>query len=258
MNLSSLIHWVIDSPSIIAGAPPVESHSPFLSSHSSLPSAPYTGNHRLGFVYQYVCGHLFQQHPEYNAVHEELQINSQGRTLGAIDFINQHRSGSWQHWEVAIKFYLLKDGFWYGPHAHDRLDLKVQHMLEKQLPFSQSDAFQHAYPDWPTLTQHLLMQGRLYINPFSEEVAPDSLMFANYQPEKTITINQQRTTGYWCYQHEAWRIKDPLFLLNKPEWITGRRDSTPRYHHDASGFVHCQSQSGQFWFIVPDTWPNNQ
>lgn len=256
MNLPRLTQWVINSPAIVSGAPPIESHSPFLS-HQSLSFEPYTGNHRLGFVYQYLCGKLFQHHPDYHSVYEELQINAQGRTLGAIDFINEHRSQSWQHWEVAVKFYLLKQGFWYGPHAHDRLDLKIQHMLEKQLPFSQSEAFRQAYPDWYALSQHLLMQGRLYVNPFEKEPIPDTLTFEHYQPEYTVKINPDRVTGYWCYHSETHRINEPLFLLSKPEWIIGRSDNTPRYDGSGEGFVHCQSQSGQFWFILPDAWPNN-
>ncbi len=76
----------------------------------------YDGNPRLGFLYQYLCTKLLTCSPRYELVAEEIQLNdATGRTIGAVDLIlkdvesNQH-----EHWEVAIKFYLLHQGVWYG------------------------------------------------------------------------------------------------------------------------------------------------
>ena len=248
MNLRKISDWIITTPSLLLGSAPIAVFSPF--SHPS-PShlAPYTGNRRLGFVYQHLCSVLFQHSEYFGAVHEELQINHQGKTLGAVDFVVETSDKEWQHWEVAIKFYLLHHGYWYGPNAKDRLDKKINHMLERQLPFSHTNEFSASYPQFGKPSQHLLMQGRLYINPFEPEEIPTYC--------SGISINLDRVVGHWCFQHQQHLIDEPLFLLDKPQWITGKSEENQSYSMDAKGFVHCQSESGTFWFIVPDDWPNN-
>ena len=248
MNLRTLSDWIITTPSLLIGATPIELFSPF-SQPSPEQLAPYTGNRRLGFLYQHLCSVLFHHSDHYLAVHEELQINHQGKTLGAVDFVVETSQKEWQHWEVAIKFYLLHQGLWYGPNAKDRLDIKIHHMLERQLPFSLTVEFTDAYPQFGIPTQHLLMQGRLYTNPFEPESVPTHC--------SGISINLDRVVGHWCFQHQQHLIDEPLFLLDKPEWITGKSDASQRYAMDGKGFVHCQSASGLFWFIVPNDWPND-
>lgn len=248
MNLRLLSDWIITTPSLLLGSVPIEVFSPF-SQPSPLNFPPYTGNRRLGFLYQYLCAQLFHHSDRYVSVEDELQINHQGKTLGAVDFVVKTMEGEWQHWEVAIKFYLLHQGYWYGPNAKDRLDIKIKHMLEKQLPFSHSPHFCEAYPQFGTPSQHLLMQGRLYTNPFEPEEVPTHCA--------AITLNPDRIVGHWCFQHQQHLINEPLYLLDKPQWITGKSSDCELYQGDATGFVHCQSLSGTFWFIVPNSWPNN-
>lgn len=87
-----------------------------------------------------------------------------------IGFLAKNRKTEhYEHWEVAVKFYLLHQGCWYGPNAEDRLDIKLDHMLNHQLPLSQHPLFIEQHPLWAGASQHLLMQGRLYTNPFSDE-----------------------------------------------------------------------------------------
>ncbi|MBF8999523.1 DUF1853 family protein [Vibrio nitrifigilis] len=246
MNLQQLAQWIISTPCLLKGNAPVESHSPFTSNTTMLKNE-YTGNRRLGFLYQFLCAELFHQHAKYQDIYEELQINQEGRTLGAVDFVLRTTEGQLEHWEVAVKFYLLHQGYWYGPNAQDRLDLKLNHMLNKQLPFSQSSAFIQAYPEFTDPTQHLLMQGRLYTNPFEPETVPQQCL--------NITINTDQIQGHWCYQSQQQRITTPLYLLEKHQWLTGADAQSPEYHGDAKGFVHCQDSNGKFWFIVPDSWP---
>ena len=248
MNLRLLSDWIITTPSLLLGSVPIEVFSPFSQpSPQDLPA--YTGNQRLGFLYQYLCSVLFRHCNRYVAIEEELQINHQGKTLGAVDFVVETQEGEWQHWEVAIKFYLLYQGYWYGPNAKDRLDIKIKHMLERQLPFSQTVEFTDAYPQFGTPSQHLLMQGRLYTNPFEPEPVPTHC--------SAITLNPDRIVGHWCFQHQQALIGETLYRLDKPQWITGKSAASPLYQGNEAGFVHCQSASGVFWFIVPDTWPNN-
>ncbi|SUP09810.1 type II citrate synthase [Vibrio metschnikovii] len=247
MDIKQLMQWVVTTPPLFQGSEPIVSKVPFIQpSYQQWPT--YQGNQRLGFIYQFLCQQLFTATPRYNAVSEEIQLNQQGTTLGSIDFIAKNRkTEQYEHWEVAVKFYLLHQGNWYGPNAEDRLDLKLNHMLNHQLPLSSNEAFCKHYPLWANAKPHLLMQGRLYTNPFQPEPVPNECL--------GHPLNPSQIQGHWCYQHQQSLIDEPLYRLEKPQWLTGRDKQSPRYQGEDLGFVHCQSQSGLFWFIMPNDWP---
>ncbi|WP_154180286.1 DUF1853 family protein [Vibrio furnissii] len=250
MDLKQLTEWVASTPSLFQPSPPIAGKTPFI--HYIPTEWPvYQGNQRLGFLYQYLCQQLFTATPRYNAVSEEIQLNQAGRTLGSLDFIvKNRRTEQYEHWEVAVKFYLLHQGLWYGPNAQDRLDLKLAHMLEHQLPLSASDAFMNTYPLWANAQQNLLMQGRLYMNPFEPENIPNECL--------GFALNTSQINGYWCYQDQQAQIEEPLYTLTKAQWLTGRTEDSELYDGGESGFVHCQTPSGRFWFIVPRHWPHSE
>ncbi|PMH46844.1 type II citrate synthase [Vibrio sp. 10N.286.49.B3] len=242
-----LSQWVLDTPSLFISDEPIVNGFPH---HQSLPfpSVEYQGNSRLGFLYQDVCAKLFTHH-DHSILAEEIQIHDNKKTLGAIDFIlHNQRADQLEHWEVAIKFYLLYHGQWFGPNAHDRLDKKLNHMLTHQLAMSHSISFQQQYPQWSNLEAKLLMQGRLYCNPFLNEEIPSTCL--------GVTINPLRMNGYWCFAHQQHLINQPLYQLSKPEWIIGKSIQATLASPVKDRFIHAQTLSGEFWFIVPDTWPN--
>ncbi|MCL9782583.1 DUF1853 family protein [Vibrio sp. S4M6] len=246
--LTRIAQWVQNTPSLFKHNAPVWQASPVQNVQMDWPES-YQGNPRLGFVYQYIFSQLFSQANNYQLLAEEIQLNQNGKTLGAIDFIvNNLALNQVEHWEIAIKFYLLHEERWYGPSAHDRLDLKLARMLEHQLNMSTSDAFQQAYPQWENISKHLLMQGRLYTNPFANYPIPTTCL--------AETLCQSRIKGYWCYQHQQHLIEEPLFSLVKHQWITGLETfQTPAEPVSSSHARHYQTATGTFWFIVPDHWP---
>ena len=249
-NLQKFDHWVRSAPNLIASEAPFSDFSSFDTKAISS-DAKYQGNSRLGFFYQHLCTEVFKRDANYEIKLEEVQLSENGRTLGAIDLIVDNLTRhQLEHWEVAIKFYLLKDGIWYGPNAHDQLDKKLDRMLNHQLNMSSSEAFQHAYPSLAVTSQHLLMQGRLYTNPFSNEQIPDQCL--------GYSLNPSQINGNWCYYHQAVKIGQPLFPLSKPQWAIGTDDFSQPIEPSRERFIHAQTKDGQFWFVVPDTWPNNK
>lgn len=254
-SIQDFTSWIQESRSLVLGHENVATSFPGESSNTAkADDSEYSGNPRLGFLYQELCRRLFDCSNQYRVVAEEIQLQQNGRTLGAIDFLVENRASlQTEHWEVAIKFYLLKDGYWYGPNAKDRLDKKLKRMLEHQLTMSETEAFQQRFPKLASVSQHLLMQGRLYTNPFDTEPVPETCL--------TLPINQERVTGYWCYQSQFHRITEPLYPLTKPLWAIGHTGDTRGAYSPVtalpSRFIHCQSQSGQFWFVVPDDWPQS-
>ncbi|MDF2155259.1 DUF1853 family protein [Vibrio sp. CAU 1672] len=249
-QIQRFYHWIASS------APIFKPQGPFVSLQD-LVAGPlqdeegYAGNPRLGFVYQHLCSKLLANSEQYEIVLEEAQLNREnGQTLGAIDLIvNNQWLNQLEHWEVAIKFYLLYQGSWYGPNAHDQLDKKLARMLSHQLKMSTSDEFIRRFPHLNVASEQLLMQGRLYINPFLTEPVPHSCLGYALDPEQI--------TGFWCFRSQWEHIAEPVFKLEKPYWATG----LSQYSHPAScpddEFIHAQTRDGQFWFIVPDDWPNN-
>ena len=156
--LQRFYQWVIDSPPLLEIKPPISDLSAFSSHHAIDSSHTYDGNPRLGFLYQHLCEQVITASPNYSIKHDEIQINVEGRTLGAIDFILEEESSQkLEHWEVAIKFYLLHEQTWFGPNSHDQLDKKLDRMLSHQLEMSSSAAFVDQYPEIDVDSKHLLM-----------------------------------------------------------------------------------------------------
>jgi hypothetical protein len=248
MDLTRFSDWVINRNGLLQPTSIIANPSPFLGL-SPNSQVRYSGNPRLGFIYQHLCYQLFAQSPHYQILAEEIQIQHKQRTLGAIDFIIKDQHNQIQHWEVAIKFYLLHDGLWYGPNAHDRLDKKLDHMLNHQLKMSQHPIFCAQYPNWHDIVPKVLLQGRLYVNPFIDQSIPKQCLGHD------IELNQ--IAGFWCYQSQYHLIENTLFILPKFEWATGHEFEDEIYSPTPNQFAHCQDSLGQFWFIVPEHWPNN-
>jgi hypothetical protein len=252
-DLTNFANWIETSKGLLSGDNRIAKIFPLFDGARTNVSNYYDGNPRLGFLYQELCRRLFDQHPHYRMIAEEVQLQQDKRTIGAIDFLLENtQENRVEHWEVAIKFYLLKQGIWYGPNAKDRLDIKLSRMLEHQLTMTDTQTFQNAFPELGKITKHLLMQGRLYINPFECEDVPINCL--------GLPIEQQNINGFWCYQNQFEQITEPLYVLNKSYWATGLQNfgdmapitKLPKH------FIHCQAQSGYFWFVVPNDWPNNR
>lgn len=248
-SLQRFYQWIINTPALFQLQPPFEDFSK-LSIPPLADDKHYCGNPRLGFLYQYLCTHALQQSQHYDLSLEEVQINApSGQTLGAIDLILETPHQEYEHWEIAIKFYLLHQGTWFGPNAHDQLDKKLSRMLNHQLKMSQSDPFIQQYPQYENRSEHLLMQGRLYVNPFDHEPIPGHCL--------GYTLNTSQISGFWCYQHQWDRIGQPLYHLPKECWAAGIDVFGLPVERPEDRFIHGQTKEGEFWFVVPDDWPNN-
>lgn len=110
---------------------------------ASLPAAP--GN-RLGRYYEQLWQFALQQAPGIRLLAANLAVCEHGRTLGEMDLLLEDDEG-FQHIELAVKFYLgppdadgLSPRHWLGPGRHDRLDLKLEHLLSHQLPLARHPA----------------------------------------------------------------------------------------------------------------------
>lgn len=99
---------------------------------------------RLGHYYERLWQFALQQAPGIELLAANLPIRQNGQTLGELDLLLRDADGV-HHLELAIKLYLgpeQNDGndaqHWLGPGSQDRLGVKLQHLLQHQLPLASS------------------------------------------------------------------------------------------------------------------------
>lgn len=247
---SDNLNWVIKTPTLFSPSFPfcetdwTEKFKP-----SEIVNS-YSGPNRIGFYYQWLWLHLIQQSEHYRLIAEEVQLNDEKQTVGAIDFlVEDTQTNQTEHWEVAVKFYLLHKGLWHGPNGNDRLDIKLNRMLSHQLKLTEHPAFQKKFSIDPTcILPRLIMQGRLYLNPFEQEISPVNCLDHKLNP--TLDL------GSWCFAHQAHLITEPLYLLERSQWLSGAPEQLQLMDlsNKIDRSLHAQSRTGHFWFIVPDHW----
>lgn len=101
--------------------------------------------HRLGLYFEHLWHFFLEQDPQTKLLAHNLPIHAEGRTLGEFDCIYfcQLRQRP-VHLELAVKYFLgARDTTrgeapsewreWLGPDTADRLDLKLSHLLSRQI-----------------------------------------------------------------------------------------------------------------------------
>lgn len=97
---------------------------------------------RLGRYYEQLWLFAVEHAPGVELIAANLPIRINGHTLGELDMLLRDREGV-HHVELAIKFYLgpqqgngSDPAQWLGADSQDRLDLKLAHLSQHQLPMS--------------------------------------------------------------------------------------------------------------------------
>ena len=97
---------------------------------------------RLGLYYERLWQFALYAAPDVQVVATNLPIRQSGHTLGELDLLLRDEQGE-HHVELAVKLYLGPDvadssdtSHWLGPGSEDRLDLKLNHLAQHQLPLS--------------------------------------------------------------------------------------------------------------------------
>ena len=99
---------------------------------------------RLGVYFENLWAFVFAHHPQYQLIARNLPLRAEGKTLGELDVVVRYLpDGVTEHWEIAVKFYLQVGHYWVGPGLKDRLDIKLAHTRDHQLPVIHQPAAHH-------------------------------------------------------------------------------------------------------------------
>jgi len=221
--------------------------------------------HRLGSYFERLWSYWLQHNGRYNLLAANLQVKANNQTLGEFDLIvHDTHADEIEHWELAVKFYLgvtplQSANHWFGPNHQDRLDLKYHHLVQHQLPLSQTHAGQQtcAAHGWSIARRRLISKGRLYFPGVDAE--------SHSLPR---CIDPAALHGHWLTQTEFARQarhhpQARYRKLGREEWMVmqGHHDIAtmdllsllPHSYPlqlDISGW---QDQPLRL-FVVPDTW----
>jgi hypothetical protein len=154
---------------------------------------------RLGRRFESLLTALFEHTEQCKLLKHGLVVRDQKQTLGELDYLIQLRSKV-LHLEVAVKFYAgigspsdrSRQQAWIGPSCQDRLDIKINHLLDHQLQLSQTELGRQALcqNDLPTPDQTLgLIYGYL-IQPWND---------VNQLPEHTLDSHP----AFWAPHKQA-------------------------------------------------------
>lgn len=235
---------------------------------------------RMGKYFETLWFYWLSHNPRYQVIENNLQIIIDGETLGEIDFIVYDKlTGQTMHWEVAIKFYLGVDDVremsnWHGPNLRDRLDIKVQHLMQRQSVITRD----HQVANW--LEQQgiridrctVILKGRLYYPwEYLAELHKNRRMLATISPALCVT---DHLYGIWLSQSKFDQVFDdqPCFLpLINQGWMERMSTRSVRNYETKNDIFKTVSNGGVRFplqvqlsnprhscdraFITGDEWP---
>lgn len=198
--------------------------------------------------------------------------DSTGRTLGELDFVVRNpSSGQLTHIEVAVKFYLgYVDGgetTWFGPNAHDRLDLKTRRMIDHQCRMTER-------------AETRVMLGTHELDsPVTPAMAlPGNLFYPAFGPQASAPswAHTQHERGYWIRHSDLTRVDISGWApLRKPHWLGPYQTNSAPDADLATEALHAvvetnrprlfaklearadkqgYEEAGRY-FVVPEIWP---
>lgn len=227
---------------------------------------------RLGFYFERLYQVLLEDLLGWDILLKNQQIQSNGRTIGELDFVVHNRiEDRIEHHEIAVKYYLgvARPGYrtlWYGPNARDRLDLKTDNLLHHQSRRTHQPETQELLEKADIagpLTARIFMPGYLFYPGGVTISAPD------YVPDNHLR-------GSWLYLSKARAMDTSRWIqLHKPHWIGPWLQDVPpepetafealerieRHAVPALFAVLENDTPNGVWretdriFVVPENWP---
>ncbi|MDH5393926.1 MAG: DUF1853 family protein [Gammaproteobacteria bacterium] len=162
---------------------------------------------KLGLYFEKLIHYWLSINPQFDIMRNNLIVSSEKITLGEFDFIiKDHQTGRTVHLEVAVKFFLEiindKKSCWVGPNTRDRLDLKVDKLLNQQIELSNSSLVKSQLKQQNiNIDDHwVILKGRLFKNSNKLESGCCWLSISDF-------MHSQNSDSLWL-------------ILDKPHWLS--------------------------------------
>ena len=209
---------------------------------------------RLGHYFENLVAYWFSIHPDFEILEKNkiIHCTEEGRTLGEIDFIVKNiTTDDIIHIEVAVKFYLQveyhEQNFWFGTNLKDRLDIKLQRLINHQISISDT------LDQYTVNKKQILLKGRLF------KYSP-ILSFEHSWLTKSEFIQLNDMKSQWIIlQKPFWlaELSDPQSYFLSRDFLSKQQMIN---HLDSMGLHpvcvakidnNCESKR---LFITPDNW----
>lgn len=232
---------------------------------------------RLGARFEALWKYFLDAHSFYQVLAANLQVSSNARTLGALDFLVEdfHRREV-VHLELAVKFYLRAPwihspglGQWIGSNPDDTLAAKMDHLAHHQLPLSaleETSALLKIRGLPLPNRRAAVLKGYLFDTMVGGGLAPES-------------VNQKYLRGHWVKIGELESLaalcpQGPWGIIDKQRWLDPApalgldfpdlcRQATRYFrNHSDPIMVQCafntpdNSFEQKRFFVVSNEWPN--
>lgn len=232
---------------------------------------------RLGLYFESLIKYWLENQSRYQLIAHGLTVYDGKKTLGEFDFIiKDTHTQETLHWETAVKFYLgIKDcnntELWHGPGKKDRLDIKINHLTNKQIQLSHLKAAQNTLQENHIQIdrKQLFVKGRLFY-PANIQTTPKTLkqqLATNHLKARWFTLDQliamKNTHALKLY---PWQT--PSFhVATKEEWITAHQAGSLSFVELKTALVDknlqrpviiivsINKQEHSRFFVVPNDWP---
>jgi uncharacterized protein len=160
--------------------------------------------------------------PSTTVLSSNIKLYREKQTLGELDVIFEHNKQAY-HWELAVKFYLNigsgeNESDFIGPRLKDRLDIKLDRLLNYQLPRINTPEAKNKLHEFgvSSITSSAIVKGILFQPHF------DHLANITHLP---ASISKECATATWIAVSDLKNAIVPPFdrflLLKKSQWFTG-------------------------------------
>lgn len=180
---------------------------------------------RLGLYFERLWHFFLQEDPSVELLAHNLPVREGSKTLGEFDclYFCRERQRHY-HLELAVKYFLAHSAtgsdplsrhwhVWLGPNSRDRLDLKVEHMMQRQIRLSEKTAARTELEKLgiTDLAYEVEIKGWLFSNPSQPQAAPRG-------------HNAERPIEHWLRHNElAGHLKsaayERLAILPRLQWL---------------------------------------
>ena len=240
---------------------------------------------KLGIYHERLWQYFLSNNNNTKLLAANLAARNNGNDLGEFDLIYEHCDYGLVHLEIASKYYLACSQqtqqwqTWLGPGKTDRLDLKLNHSINKQMNLADHprateqllahlDSMGIARPtSQQPLNKQLHIGGRLFYRR-EEPISPSTLAKQYNSPDKLNNLHQ---VGHWLllseWQHLLKEYKVEYHLVDKPYWL----DTASGNQRRLAGAnaedkiatrmpemiiysIEALSVEKHFCFIVPNNW----